>query len=169
MVDVIRQIIGGGGSSSFTPVYGGYRNAGASVASNTITAGNNIPTNITVATLAAKASSGITLVAGGGLRNTSGETGVFECTFDFAYVYSNNSGASFDFGWRVRETDDVTYGSLVIGSNGTTYTGANPISPSFTSIVTLAPNETAFAGFQNQTGGATTIVSNGSATIKRIA
>ena len=162
--------VSGGGSNGFTPVYGGWYFSGTpSIANTTVT---TIGTDYTIATntIAAKANNtGVTIIAGGGIKNSSGSAGYFEYTFNFSNMWSNDTGQTFNFGCRVREIDDITLGAINIGISSFAFTANEPLSVSFTCYVYLEDGETVFGCARRLNGSGTTLVGICAASMRRIA
>jgi hypothetical protein len=137
--------VSGGG---FTPVYGGCYTA---ITAGTVAAavtGTDYSINLGTVTEIADGE-GVTIVATGGLRNTSGKAGWFMMSLHCAFLTSS-AGDDFLIGARVRETDDVTFQSIVIGVATQLSTTSRAIS--YQVPVYLLPNETVFGCVNKQTG-----------------
>jgi hypothetical protein len=161
---------GDGGGDSFTAAYGNYYNSGAYAISNTVTASNNTAVNIVVGTIAGLTSAGWSLVAGGGFKNTSSETYLVEYKYAFTALSSNNSGATINYGCRVRQSDDVTYNALIIGNNGLILGSTDTLSipTSYTCYAIVGAGETIFGALAKIDGGAMSIYTSGAGSVLRI-
>ena len=135
---------GGGGSGGFTPAYGGSYDTTLGETTTTVSA---IDTDVNIAFGTAATidgTTGLEVVAGGGVKNISGEAGDFRCDVSFG---TNATGASKwrRLGVRVQRVD-TTYEAMQQTIIGFTYTAYPNIShPSWTSYVRLEPNEIAWA------------------------
>lgn len=153
---------------NFTPTYGGYYHSNTVGVTTTTTISTDYLVGVG-ATIVAKDSSGITLVTGGGLRNTSGEDGLFEFSFDMGASYANSTGRWNDFGCIVRQSDDITYDAMVVGASDVYFNGANPTNPNGSCVVTLLSNETAFLGIRRTTSSAVNNSTRQNVSVVRIA
>ena len=98
-----------------------------------------------VSTIAAKSNNvGVEVVAGGGIRNTSGRARWFryECGGG-SHIWATNA-RFFDLGCRVRESDDATYGSFIYGVHGYVFASASITPLSWVCYVFVGINETVF-------------------------
>lgn len=164
--------IGGGGSGSgFTPVYGGWYQSDDTTPT---TATTDIDTDYTLASgviTAKDGTTGLTVVAGGGLRNTSGSTGIFLFQSSGGTMYTT-AARWFDLGCRVRQTDDTTFDAMIVGDHEQISTTGSVLSGKKTweCIVTLQPNETVFRAIRRTDSSNVTVSTlGGSATMERIA
>lgn len=161
---------GAGGGSSFTPVYGGFYVTTDVDGTVTLT-DIDVAYNLGVDTVAAKpGTTGLTVVTGGGLKNTSGSAGTFIYMGGGASDMWGNALRRVDLGCRVRESDDTTYKAFVLGENVELRTSTRIAQPSWVCFVEVGVNETVFPAIRRTSGGTMTVTwRGGAAAMERIA
>lgn len=165
----ILQIAAAGGGSGFTPVYGGFYVTTDVDGTVTLT-DIDVAYDLGVDTVAAKpGTTGLTVVAGGGLKNTSGEAGKF--------IYMGG-GASDMWGSAVRRVDlgCNVYDSLgvfkefVLAENIESRTSSRIAQPSWVCFPDVGVNEAVFPAIRRTNSTAITVTwRGGAAAMERIA
>lgn len=149
----------GGGSGGFTPVYGGSYDITQAITTTTVSA-INTDVNITYGTAATiEGTTGLTVVAGGGVQNTSGEGGLFECKVSPLTGFYNG-GSKYRYIGARKQLVDTSYEAMPLSSVAITPTAGNTV-PTVTCYLRLEPNEIAWACTNQITATAANFGSSG--------